>query len=352
MVARQGKILPFALLAAGASILSLGLADSALAQGQQAADTGFDIIVTATRQSQLLSRVPVSVSAMTEETLEQKGIKSFEDVARFTPGVNFNSGSNKISIRGISSGAGAGTTGIYLDDTPIQMRGLGFSADDSLPGIFDLERVEVLRGPQGTLFGAGSEGGTVRYITPQPGLQEYSVFARAEAAQIQHGGTNYEAGVAAGGPLIVDKIGFRVSAWHRRDGGWVDRVDNNSIGPANPRGVVNEKNANRSDTTVLRGALAFQPVEDLLITPSIMYQHRKVNDGDAFYEGISDLKGHVFRKSSPDRNGSNDKFYLAALNMQYDFDGVSLISNTSYFHRNDYTGYDGTIYDLSYYQEL
>ena len=354
MFARRMGLLSFAALAGSASLLSLGLADSAMAQanGQVAADDGFDIIVTATRQSQLLSRVPVSVSAMTEETLEQKGIKSFEDVARFTPGVNFSSGSNKISIRGISSGAGAGTTGIYLDDTPIQMRGLGFSADDSLPGIFDLERVEVLRGPQGTLFGAGSEGGTVRYITPQPGLQEYSVFARGEVAQTQHGGTSYEAGLAAGGPLIVDKIGFRASAYHRRDGGWIDRVDNGSIGPANPRGTVTEENANHSTTSVFRGALAFQPFEDLLITPSFLYQEKKVNDGDAFYEGISDRKGHVFRKSSPDYNGSRDKFYLGSLNIQYDFDGVSLISNTSYFHRDNYTGYDGTIYDLSYYQEL
>ncbi len=248
MSARRMKILTLAALAGSSSLLSLGLANPAMAQdrGQAAADAGFDIIVTATRQSQLLSRVPVSVSAMTEETLEQKGIKSFEDVARFTPGVDFSSGSNKISIRGISSGAGAGTTGIYLDDTPIQMRGLGFSADDSLPGIFDVERVEVLRGPQGTLFGAGSEGGTVRYITPQPGLQDYSGFARAEVSQTQHGGANYEIGAAVGGPLVVDKIGFRASAWHRRDGGWVDIVTTDSIGPANPRGIVSEKNANNA----------------------------------------------------------------------------------------------------------
>src|SRR3546814_13042605 len=97
--------------------------------------------------------------------MDQKGVKSFEDLARFTPGVKFDAGENKISIRGISSGAGAGTTGIYIDDTPIQMRALGFSADDSLPAIFDLKRVEVLRGPQGAQFGAGSEAGTVSTTT-------------------------------------------------------------------------------------------------------------------------------------------------------------------------------------------
>src|SRR3546814_1929736 len=79
-------------------------------------DDGIDIVVTATRQEQVLSRVPVSVSAFSQTNMDQKGVKSFEDLARFTPGVKFDAGENKISIRGISSGAGAGTTGIYIDD--------------------------------------------------------------------------------------------------------------------------------------------------------------------------------------------------------------------------------------------
>ena len=103
--------------------------------------------------------------------MDQKGMKDFTDIVRFTPGVSIDqTGTNAISIRGISSSGGAGTTGIYIDDTPIQMRSLGFNPDDTLPKTFDLERVEVLRGPQGTLFGAGSEGGTVRYILTQPSL--------------------------------------------------------------------------------------------------------------------------------------------------------------------------------------
>ena len=310
-----------------------------------------EIVVTATRQAQVLSRVPISVSAFNQESMDQKGVKSFAEVARFTPGVTFAPGSNSISIRGISSGAGAGTTGIYIDDTPIQMRGLGFSADNSLPGIFDLERVEVLRGPQGTLFGAGSEGGTVRYITPQPGLTDYTGMARAEISQTQHGGMGYEAGAAVGGPLIEDKIGFRVSAWHRKDAGWIDRVDNASISASNPYGTIVDKNANSGKTTVLRGALSFQPTEDLLITPTIQYQKRTTKDDNVFYEGISNPGDAVFRKSSPEYRWDNDKYYLASLNIQLGLGAAKVISNTSYFHRNNLTGYDGTIYNLSYYQE-
>src|SRR6185312_14631459 len=128
-----------------------------------------EIVVTATRREENINRVPVSVTAFSQDMIDQKGIKDFQDVVRFTPGVSIdNSGTNAISIRGISSSGGAGTTGIYIDDTPIQMRALGFNPDDTLPKTFDLDRVEILRGPQGTLFGAGSEGGTVRYIMTQP----------------------------------------------------------------------------------------------------------------------------------------------------------------------------------------
>ena len=125
-----------------------------------------EIVVTATRHEESLSKVPISVTALTQEAMDVRGIKDILDVARFTPGINIdNSGTNNIAIRGIASTGGAGTTGIYLDDTPIQIRALAFNPDDALPQSFDLDRVEVLRGPQGTLFGAGSEGGTVRYIT-------------------------------------------------------------------------------------------------------------------------------------------------------------------------------------------
>ena len=147
-----------------------------------------EIVVTATRHEESLSKVPISVTALTQEAMDIRGIKDFQDVARFTPGVNIdNSGTNNISIRGIASTGGAGTTGIYIDDTPIQMRALAFNPDDALPKSFDLERIEVLRGPQGTLFGAGSEGGTVRYITTQPSLTKTSIYSREEISYTQGG---------------------------------------------------------------------------------------------------------------------------------------------------------------------
>ena len=316
-------------------------------RGDEAAEIAgqSEIIVTATRQAQPLSRVPISVSAFSQATMDIKGIKSFEDVARFTPGVRFDPDSNDISIRGISSEAGAGTTGIYIDDTPIQIRGLGFRSDNALPAIFDLDRVEVLRGPQGTLFGAGSEGGTVRYITPQPGLTDYSSFARAEVSSTAHGGQSYEAGGAVGGPIVKDVLGFRISAWHRRDAGYVDHVDNAT-------GTIDAKNIDHGDVSVVHGALAYAPLPGLTITPSLHYQRRSDHAADTFVEGVSSPHDGIFRTSSPEYRGDRDRFYLPALHAKYDFGGVSLISDTSYFRRDNHTGYDGTVYDLSYYQSL
>ena len=142
-----------------------------------------EITVTATRNEESLNRVPISVSVETRDAMDIKGIKDFSDVVRFTPGVTFDTNeTNAIAIRGIASSGGSGTTGIYIDDVPVQMRALGFNPDDTLIKVFDLDRIEVLRGPQGTTFGAGSEGGTVRYITSQPNLNASELYARAAAA--------------------------------------------------------------------------------------------------------------------------------------------------------------------------
>ena len=115
-----------------------------------------EIVVTATLKSESLSKVPISVAAYSQASLDRLNVRSIDDLARLTPGVTFsqaNAGSGtNINIRGISSLVGAATTGIYIDDTPIQIRSIGYFPTNVYPRIFDLERVEILRGPQGTLF--------------------------------------------------------------------------------------------------------------------------------------------------------------------------------------------------------
>jgi len=320
------------------------------AQSAADADTGASVLeevtVTATRQEESLNRVPISVSVETRDSMDIKGIKDFSDVVKFTPGVSFDTGeTNAIAIRGIASSGGSGTTGIYIDDVPIQMRALGFNPDDTLIKIFDLDRIEILRGPQGTLFGSGSEGGTVRYITSQPDLHTSSVYARAEGGDTLGGAPSYEAGIAGGMPLIDGTLAVRASIYYRRDGGWIDRVDPTTL-------AVVDSNANHDDTTAARFAAIWKPTEALTITPSFFYQDRQRNDVTIWWPTYSDPGANHYISANPTASPEPDAFYLPALSMQLDAGPVRLISTTSYFHRDDQSDYEGTLYNLSYYQSI
>lgn len=329
-----------------AAIAPCGPAAAQTEGGTSAANAGIEeVVVTATRRAESLDKVPISVSAFTDAKMEELDVKSFADLAKFTPGVAYDPGSKDISIRGIDSSAGTGTTGIYIDDTPIQIRVLGINSNNTLPTVFDLDRVEVLRGPQGTLFGAGSEGGTVRYITPQPSLTDYSGKAHSEISVTQNGDPSYELGAAFGGPIVDDVLGFRVSAWGRRDGGWIDRVDYQTD-------AVTKPDSNGTDTYVVRGALTWAPIPDLRITPAIDYQNRQQHDIDDYWVAISNPDAGQFRSGTPDTMADKDRYYLESLNIDYDFSGMSLISNTSYFNRTERVGgYSGTLYNLSFFQQ-
>jgi outer membrane receptor protein involved in Fe transport len=342
--ARAGAQLVAAALACGAAV---SWADQQPAQPAEEATPTVglqEVVVTATRREESLSKVPISVTALTQENLDLRGIKDFSEVARFTPGVNFDtSGTNNISIRGISGTGGAGTTGIYLDDTPIQMRALAFNPDEALPKSFDIDRVEVLRGPQGTLFGAGSEGGTVRYITTQPSLTRTSIYSRAEVSTTAGGAQSYEAGVAAGGPLVEGSVGARLTLWYRHDGGWINDINPVTLAPV-------EQNANFANTYLARLSVLWAPNANWQITPSIYYQNGRRNDINNFWPLYSNPGSNNFVNADPSQRHVPDRFYLASLKIQADLGAAQLISNTSYYDRRNQDGYEGTLYNLGFYQ--
>jgi len=326
------------------SALSPALMQAADAGGGEAIGPLQEIVVTATRHEESLSKVPISVTALTQEAMDIRGIKDIQDVARFTPGVRIdNSGTNNIAIRGISSSGGAGTTGIYIDDTPIQIRALAFNPDDTLPKSFDMDRIEVLRGPQGTLFGAGSEGGTVRYITTQPSLTKTSFYSRDEVAYTQGGAPSYEAGVAGGAPLIDGVLGARLTVWYRRDGGYIDQIDPVTLSRV-------QKNANYDNTTMIRLSAVWAPTEKLTVTPSFYYQDRYRNNNEDYWPLYSNPQNDRFVNADPTRRSDPDRFQLPTIKIEGDLGFAKLISNTAYFHRKEETGYDGTLYDLGFYQ--
>src|SRR5579859_6317049 len=345
--------LAFALTAAMLCAVTAGASRAADADPMSARGSDYDlgeITVTATRRAEEISKVPLNVTAYTPEQMDNQGVRQIDDLARLTPDLQFThtagaagNNSSDISIRGVFSDVGAATTGIYIDDTPIQMRNVGYWNANAFPQVFDLERVEVLRGPQGTLFGAGAEGGAVRFITPEPGLDKYSGYVRAEAAETRGGDPSYEAGGAFGGPIIDDKLGFRVSVWDRNDGGYIDRVSPDT-------GQTVQSKSNYQESLVGRAAVAAAPAEHLKVTASLLYQDVYDHDRNQYWSTLSQLSDGDFKQGSRVSQPTRDSFYLPAIKVQYDWDAMTLISNTSYFyHRNyadlDYTTYFGGIFD-------
>jgi hypothetical protein len=146
-----------------------------------------------------------------------------------------------------------------------------------------------------------------------------------------------------GGPLVQDKFGARLSVWYRKDGGWIDRIDPVTLATV-------DKKANHDETVLVRLAGLWAPSEHWSITPSIYYQDRARNDISTYWPLYSDPGAHRFVSADPSRRSSPDKFYLPALKIEGDIGSARLISNTSYFHRQNQTGYEGTLYNLGFYQ--
>lgn len=329
----------------------MAIAAPAHAQTADAAQPG-DIVVTATKRAESISKVPLSIAAFSQENLDDRGVRNIQDIVNQTPGVDLTrtgtAGSqNRVVIRGIDSSAGAATSAIYIDDTPIQARDSSLNYNGTtIPYIFDIDRVEVLRGPQGTLFGASSEGGAIRFITPTPSLTNYSGYGRASINVVDHGGVGYEGGLALGGPIVTDHLGFRISGYYRRDGGWIDRQS-----WENPSDSHN--NVNSSKTLVVRGALRWEPTSWLTASPSIYYQDLKYNDQATLWigcpattgsplnptlnpcpNGTSDTKQGRYLSYAPLREPSHDRFYLPALKLVGQWGATSLTSVTSWYSRH------------------
>jgi iron complex outermembrane recepter protein len=285
-----------------------------------------EVVVTAQKRSETILSVPISITAMSQETLDREGIKDLNDIARNTPSLTISSnnglGYSNVSIRGITSATGAATTGVYIDDTPIQER------NDSLgppvaPQVFDLERIEVLRGPQGTLFGAGSEGGTIRYITPGPNYTSATLRSRAEVAYTDMGAPTYEAGLAGGVPLIQDQLAVRASAWYRSEGGYIDRV-------SRATGQVLDPNSNGNFTQAARLVIGWRPLAGLTITPSIFFQHAHIEDADLYWE-----ERPRFQSEAKVPQPNDDKWTLPTLTIDYALPGFSIRSISSYMSRTN-----------------
>ena len=311
-----------------------------------------ELLVTATKGAQAVdvSKVSISLAAFSQRNLDDAGVKDVQNLFARTPGVNFaktaafGTGFTSIAIRGVQSRTSQPTTGVYVDDTPLYSFGnnTNLGGSNAYPTVFDLARVEVLRGPQGTLYGSGSEGGSVRFITNEPSVTTRTFYGRSELSATEGGGVNYEAGGAMGGPLVQDKLGFRASAYYRHDSGYVDHCVP-AVGVAGCLSVA-QTNANTMDTSAFRGALLWKPAEWLSVEPSLHYQKFHQANPSEIELGISNPGQGVFRQAHSKDEPITDQMLIPSLKMEAQLPGVVATSSTSYVWRKNRFYTDYTVY--------
>ncbi len=343
----------------------------------QAAGTGTleEIVVTAEKRNSTVQTTPISITAISGAQLDAEGISGLSTIAQATPGVAIRSagpGQTEIDMRGLtSSGGAAPTVGFYLDETPVTPPAGANNGKVVIdPNLYDLDRVEVLRGPQGTLYGSGSMGGTVKLLTAQPKLDAYSGSVEATGSGTDGGGLNASLNGSINLPLVDDKLALRIVGTELHNSGWIDRVVlsnfplepdfNPTAAPPSVAGYTRgnvlagsvEKrfsDVNNEDLQGIRANLVFAPTDNLTITPSLFYQRITQGGYDTFDSppGKAPLAlAHYqpFNIAEP----FYDQFRLFSLVVKYDLDDVELTSATGQWSRQE-----GQTEDLSEdFQEL
>ena len=310
--------------ASGTSIPGSSTSADAQADASQASQTG-DIIVTATRRNERLQDVPGAVSALTGGTLEQLRAKTLADFAAYTPGVSFEQTSpstTRVVIRGITTGGTQlnSAIGLYLDDVPVgSSTPFGFGVQAVNVGLFDLQRVEVLNGPQGTLFGANALGGTLRYITQAPELGKLSGRVEGEGGYTEHGAGDYVGRAALNLPF-GDKVALRADAIVEKDAGFVDD-------PSHGRN-------NLGDARTLNGraSLLYQPDPDLSFKLSGFAERIKSNGLQyVFRDPVTHQPTQgVYDQSFASSQPSEVQLYLGSGTVDWNLHFAKLTSVTAY----------------------
>jgi outer membrane receptor protein involved in Fe transport len=222
-----------------------------------------EIVVTAEKRSERLQDVPDSITAVSAQQIQSRGVANLMDLQFAIPGMTITEyapGQERIELRGISDYEGVNTVGRYFDEMPINLDLQQTGPDLRL---IDMERVEVLNGPQPTLYGEGSMGGAVRYITAEPNLERFGANLEGQVGSISGGGVNALTDGMVNLPIIGDRVGVRLAAGYESDGGWIDNT------------YLHEKNINHGTIGTVRASIIFKPTtQDEL---SLVVQHEAQN---------------------------------------------------------------------------
>ena len=312
------KIFVGTLLAATAGFAALLLSNDTFAQETLIEE----IVVTATKRETALSDTPISIAALDADTLEARAAVNFNDLLKLTPSAAFSQGfnpiSNQISFRGIPSATAAdGTVAVYVDDSPFAVLGLGVTP---AMGLFDLARVEVLRGPQGTLWGQGSMGGTMRLITAEPDSTKFSAKVRASYADISDGDDSTTGDLMLNIPLLEDKLAARFVYSKSNLGGFVDD-------PGLPGLIPSDDDINDGEYEDIRVKLSFTPTDNLSLRYMYWLSQQEIQASNQVNLGSDpeDLLYSRFGGGGP----VEAEFELHSLTVDLDFESFTLTNNLS-----------------------
>jgi outer membrane receptor protein involved in Fe transport len=315
-----------------------------IAQAQTAGSSSIETVtVTAEKRTEAAKNVPMSLSVIGEDELNKLNIRSYEDLMNNVPGLSVSEADPShpvLTLRGINAGGDGSTVGTYLDETPYGSSNALANGTDTAPNLdtFDMQRVEVLRGPQGTLYGAGAEGGLIKFVTNAPDTTGFDDAFEVGAISMAHGGL----GNSLRGMLNVafsDDLAVRVVGFDVRTPGYIN--------VSNPLGTpaLNEKNANETTNFGGRASILYRPTDKISIRLNVLQQ--QLDDGDTSEEDvvvgangkISPLAGN-YNQYREFLQPNGVRYFLYNGTVDWDFDFATLTSATSYTDLHDYTFLD------------
>jgi outer membrane receptor protein involved in Fe transport len=306
-----------------------------------------EVVVTAEKRDSTVQKTPISVTAITGADLQSQGITDLVEVAQQVPGVSFKTsgpGQTELEMRGLTSTGGESpTVGFYLDETSLTPPAMAQNGKVVIdPSLFDLNRVEILRGPQGTLYGAGSMGGTVKLVTNQPDLQRFDVNAQGTFSETDGGGFNHTENAMLNLPLAPGIAALRIVGTNENISGWIDREVlnpfplevNNSTQRGNVAAAPVSQDFTDSNWETLRGgraSLLVKPTEALSLDAGILYQ--SIHQGGPNTIDVppgNEVHYQPFDVAEP----FEDNFNLYTLTAKYNFDSFQIVSATSSWTRH------------------
>lgn len=285
-------------------------APAAAAEGEEALPG--DIIVTAQRRAERLRDVPVAISAITADDIASRGVTDLDQMQAAVPGlrlVDIGPGSRRIQLRGVSQFQGLPTVGNYLDEFSLNPYSPSGVAEVRL---LDMERIEVLRGPQPVLYGEGAMGGSIRYITASPDLDDFGASALGEIQSVRDGATGYRFEGVINAPIVRDKLGLRIAAAREKAPGWIDgRLGNN---------------LNETETTTVRAKLLARPSDALTISLLGLYNRS--------YQPVKSFSDGKYETSALLPSPTRQRYALGILDIDLDVGPFTVKSVTGYMDQS------------------